>query len=175
MVEFASVLHNVLRAYCSFTWLHVGGNARGCSWRKVRPNFPNTRLSAGLLRAEFNFTPSVAKPPTPNNPAAVWDRGYRINVGTCKAAGMSELYCPLFGRGADILLDREWKREAWTQHENYDSLDSEFCTPVEAKKRFREHVREGFAELVPLEPSCVHPLGAPPPPKQRRCPLRQPA
>jgi len=73
---------------------------------------------------------------------------------------MSELYCSLFETGADLLLDREWKREPWTQHENYDSLDSDFCSLAEAEDRLREHVRDGFAELVPQEPSCVHPLGA---------------
>ena len=75
---------------------------------------------------------------------------------------MSDLYCSVFERGADIILDRVWKRESWTKHENYASLQSEFCTPEEAEARLREHVRDGFAEIVPLEPTCVHPLGAVP-------------
>ncbi len=45
-------------------------------------------------------------------------------------------------------------------HENYLSLDSEYCTPKEAEERQREQVQEGFAEVVPLDPTCVHPLGA---------------
>jgi len=133
-----------------------------CSANRCLPS----RLSLGIKIGQRKRSSSPRQwwlpGPPPNNPAEVWGKGIVLNAAECRAAVFAERFCVAFERGVDIMLDRVWARSAHKHHDNYASLDSQFCSPAEAELRLRTHIDEGFAEIVANEPVCVHPLGAVP-------------
>ena len=88
--------------------------------------------------------------------ASKWNRGIHVDVGRCKAWGMSEEWAGVFEKGVDLMLD-QWP----VTHEHLDNYSSATCDEARgiAQGMLNTQVDSGFIEITHDVPRVTHPLG----------------